>query len=762
MINKLFFLVLLTLLVSIPFTKGYSQKWTALPNATPILSYITDININSNNQLYVQSASQCFGRQIVKYDTTGWSKGIALACDYGGISKMIADEAGNEYAVVFYAQGTNGNYFLFKINNTTDYDIDDSGINPNFITSYFYSVAPSPSGDIYASGYFCLQRNIKVGKWDTTTHSWIDLKGTGADTLSARPQQLIYTNYNSLFALVNNSKTSKLDLSEWDGTNWNSLNTLPATDTIKTLYYNNGVLYANGYFKNGTQISNRAHYFNTLKKWQIMLPTDPYLYADTCIKMESIIHDRWGNNYGISKCTNSAGQQYVAKIINGVWQELPGLNANFELTALALDTSGNIYSTGGASSFNNYVAKYAAQTPILSIDLKDTSTCSFTVDVPVRGFNLTGMTSLQGSIGWDTTYLNFGVVKLVNNGLIPDSLSFNESLSFDYTNVAKGKITYKWMDSISHYFKDSTPVFILSFYPKNNFSGGTGIWFDSIPLKLQITKDIGGYPFAVIPNANYNDGWVLLSDTPQLVQTGNIIQCIDGCTHLHYQWYNNDIPMINDTLNYIVADSSGNYSVVVTNVRGKSTLSSVLKLTMPVSIQSFNVNYFASSGVAEDGTSLLKWQLTNEQNIRQYNIQRSIDGIHFSTIDSVIAKGNGMYNYYSDHIASALYQYSKIYYRLEILSTSKYYSEPRNVILSKYGSQFNIAPNPAKDYVLITDSNIKQIRLTDNTGRIVVIKDAGNANTIRIVVNNLSKGLYMVQVLYTDGRTKTEKLLVEN
>ena len=592
------------------------------------------------------------------------------------------------------------------------------------------------------------------------------MKGTGADTVTGGiygVTNIIYAYYN-LYAIVYNKSTGHSDLGKWDGTNWTTYTTLKNGENITTLYnnYQYGI-YATGNFTKGNLSTTRAIYSPYSNSWIALSPSDYYLYADTCIKIESIINDKTGNYYGISKCTNSAGQQYVAKWNGKVWQELPGLNANFELTALALDTSGNIYSTGGTSTYTNYVAKYAAQTPILSIDLKDTSTCSFTVYVPVRGFNLTGMTSLQGSIGWDTTFLNFGAVKQVYNGLIPDSLSFNESLYFDYTNVTNGKISYKWIDSISHYFKDSTPVFILSFYPKNNFSGGTGIWFDSIPTKLQLTKDIGGYPYTIIPSVSYNDGWVLLSDTPQLIQTGNIIQCLDGCTPVHYQWYNNGIAMNNDTLNYIVADSSGNYSVVVTNVRGKSTLSSVLKLTMPVSIQSFNVNYFASSGVAEDGNSLLKWNITNEQNINQYNIQRSVDGIHFTTIDSVLAKANGQYNYYSDHISSGIIQYSKLYYRLEIVNTThfKYYSETRSIELTKYGVQFNIAPNPAKDYVLITDSNIKQIRLTENTGRVVMIKDAGNANTIRIAVNNLSKGIYMVQVLYTDGRTKTEKLLVE-
>jgi len=46
-------------------------------------------------------------------------------------------------------------------------------------------------------------------------------------------------------------------------------------------------------------------------------------------------------------------------------------------------------------------------------------------------------------------------------------------------------------------------------------------------------------------------------------------------------------------------------------------------------------------------------------------------------------------------------------------------------------------------------------------GRTVVSKEVSNTNTIKLSVNNLSKGIYLVKAILIDGSIKTEKLVVE-
>ena len=67
---------------------------------------------------------------------------------------------------------------------------------------------------------------------------------------------------------------------------------------------------------------------------------------------------------------------------------------------ITIDNSGYIYAAGPKISIiNDYIAKYSIPpSPSLSIDMKDTSSCSYTVDVPVRGKGLFNIFKLTGLI----------------------------------------------------------------------------------------------------------------------------------------------------------------------------------------------------------------------------------------------------------------------------------------------------------------------------------------------------------------------------
>ena len=176
-------------------------------------------------------------------------------------------------------------------------------------------------------------------------------------------------------------------------------------------------------------------------------------------------------------------------------------------------------------------------------------------------------------------------------------------------------------------------------------------------------------------------------------------------------------------------------------------------LLLPLKIYSFNVVNLKHNNI------FLNWQTASEINTTHFNIQRSTNGKDFIAIGKVAAKGAGDYSY--KDVSTDNLPLSKLYYRLEIVDKdgSKYYSEIKE--LSIGNGQLIISPNPAKDKVTITGTNIKQVRLLDNTGKIVVVKEVANKEAINIPVSHLPKGLYMVQATYNDGSTKAEKLVVE-
>ena len=62
--------------------------------------------------------------------------------------------------------------------------------------------------------------------------------------------------------------------------------------------------------------------------------------------------------------------------------------------------------------------------------------------------------------------------------------------------------------------------------------------------------------------------------------------------------------------------------------------------------------------------------------------------------------------------------------------------------------------------VTIYGSNLKQVTLVDFTGRTIIAK-AVNGNSIKLAVGNLSKGIYLVKVILSDGSIYTEKLNIK-
>ena len=73
-----------------------------------------------------------------------------------------------------------------------------------------------------------------------------------------------------------------------------------------------------------------------------------------------------------------------------------------------------------------------------------------------------------------------------------------------------------------------------------------------------------------------------------------------------------------------------------------------------------------------------------------------------------------------------------------------------------------IFPNPAKNYIVVNGSNIKEVRILDNLGREVLSKNAINVADAQHRINfNLGAGIYFVRVLSADGSIANEKFVVE-
>ncbi len=719
------------------------------------------------------------------------------------IQCVINDKEGNVYVAGSFTNSS-GNKYVAKWNGTSWSEL--GGVNSLGAKGPILYMCIDIKGNVYIAGCDTISNRIGanyIAKWDKESNIWSELGSDSLNTPHVIISSICCDKSNNIFVahIINDSSSYFSSyVSRWDGKNWTKLPFMPniSSEAIYNVCADDsGNVYASGGYP------APSNYHNYVVKWDkatnkcTVLGTTPFslmnytLYIDRmgnlyagayCSSFNnnttynvskwngtswvqlggnnalgvnntiwSICADNIGNVYAAGDFTNSTNHNYIAKWTQSTnkWSVLGGTNpvdSNWGIASICIDNGGNLFAAG--SLINKigkiYLAKYGLPSPAQYIDKLDTTTCAVSVDVPVRGKNLYNISKLNGSIHWDTAYLNLGGIKFDSTYL---KMNFNQ---IDVTHAANGYLTYNWSDSIGHTVADSAPLFTMVMYPKPNVSGGTGIWFDSIPSKLAIDTAIG----ITATNATYNNGWIILSDTPQIIQNVNILTCFAGCLPIHYQWYLNGVAIPFDTLNYIYPNSGGVYTCMVSYRTGHVVSSNSINVLLPVTLVSLNVQ-------RTKGVNIINWQTATEINTSHFNIQRSTNGKDFETIGKVDANGASTYTF-NDALSIDDSRFTKLYYRLEIVDKdgSKTYSEIRSVYLTTDDSGFTISPNPAKDYVTITGSNIKQVKLLDNMGRVVVVKEV-NSTTINIPVNRLSKGLYMVQAIYTDGNMKTEKVVVE-
>jgi hypothetical protein len=161
----------------------------------------------------------------------------------------------------------------------------------------------------------------------------------------------------------------------------------------------------------------------------------------------------------------------------------------------------------------------------------------------------------------------------------------------------------------------------------------------------------------------------------------------------------------------------------------------------------------------------LSWQTTQEESTSSFDIQRSPDGINWNSIGSVLAQGNsGFVTNYSFH---DLFPIGLVdYYRLKSINQDGTFSYSDVEIISiSPSASFRIFPNPAKDYlniVLGCVSNKSVIRLFNLRGQTVFTQqpNSESGSTFSIPVQNLTQGIYMLQVLDSDGSRYTGKVMI--
>ncbi len=203
-------------------------------------------------------------------------------------------------------------------------------------------------------------------------------------------------------------------------------------------------------------------------------------------------------------------------------------------------------------------------------------------------------------------------------------------------------------------------------------------------------------------------------------------------------------------------------SVTLTNVSSFSPFalgSGTIDNPLPVLLVNFE------AVLNPDKTVGLSWTTQQEVGMSHFEVERSADGQHWSSIGKVNARGNSAVP--TDYVFTDQAPLSGAnYYRIRMVNLDNISGLTRiRVVRILQVKGVSVYPVPARDFVNITVSGATvdlNIRLVNQLGQVMQVSQvkAGTSTTITLDVHNYAQGSYLLQVMGADGTQQTSKVVI--
>ncbi len=182
--------------------------------------------------------------------------------------------------------------------------------------------------------------------------------------------------------------------------------------------------------------------------------------------------------------------------------------------------------------------------------------------------------------------------------------------------------------------------------------------------------------------------------------------------------------------NILIPDTSSYYNFTV-NPANDSTFFNRFSIVFKSS--TLAINSISLSSVLNESSVTLNWKTLGESNLSSYSIEKSVDGIKYSSVGSVAAKNVFAAAYtFTDANVSA----GNSYYRIKTISKTGLvtYSTVSAISKSGAGAGFGIYPNPVQNKTI----NVK-------------FTQVAKGNYIVSIYNSLGKQVSTKQIQHTGG-----------
>ncbi len=209
-------------------------------------------------------------------------------------------------------------------------------------------------------------------------------------------------------------------------------------------------------------------------------------------------------------------------------------------------------------------------------------------------------------------------------------------------------------------------------------------------------------------------------------------------------------------------DGTGNNVAILDNLLVQNV---PVNAALPVKLTSFTAQ-------AQNNMVVTRWTTTQEENMSGYVVERSADGISFTTLKTIGASGN--YNTSTQYASIDSTPLSPVgYYRLKMVDIdgSFTYSDIRTVNMSSNTANVKVScyPNPAIDHVVMTISNNEAAQyrysVVSMDGKIQQTKTVllqRGAQQVTVNLNNAAQGILFIKLENTNNNTVQSFKVIKN
>ncbi len=176
---------------------------------------------------------------------------------------------------------------------------------------------------------------------------------------------------------------------------------------------------------------------------------------------------------------------------------------------------------------------------------------------------------------------------------------------------------------------------------------------------------------------------------------------------------------------------------------------------LPVNIYNLTVQ------IENKRNAKIVWNVGVENNVKEYQIEKSNDGVTFKLLTIINANGQNFYSYSDNNVSN-----EKLYYRIKTIDNDGTYKYSNIVSINlRNADAIIVHNNPAKDILTIQSNNAsakRKIELINSAGQVVLISDMPQGITMKSFnIQTLYAGIYFLNV-NTLGNIQTIKIFIGN